>query len=313
MKPNFTSIALPWSGFFVMRTGWGKEDTWALFDGAPFGRAHQHEDKLSLLLYAGGKLLLTEGGNYAYDSSEMRSYVLSTRSHNTVRVDGQDQNRRESYEWKAQDICQKADLICKTGTDWDFGESLYREGYGAGARIRVIHRRRVFFCKHPGNGKLPFVVVIDRMEEEKAQEKAAIDEKESLPQDRRKETVHEFEWLWHIDSQVIRQEDGKVSFREMDAAFSAGEIQIITGAQEPEWQGYIATGTKQGMYRPIPCVSVKAQADRLRMVSVLCPIEAAGQVKEVIASDRPWEKGVTICFMDGSTIAFEEDELIASL
>ena len=78
-EPDFTSIALPWSGFLVMRTGWTTEDSWALFDAAPFGKAHQHEDKLSLLFYANGKLLLTEGGNYAYDTSEMRRYVLSTR------------------------------------------------------------------------------------------------------------------------------------------------------------------------------------------------------------------------------------------
>lgn len=89
--PDFTSTALPWAGFCVMRTGWTQDDIWALLDGAPFGKAHQHEDKLSLLLYANGKLLLTEGGNYAYDDSAMRRYVLSTRSHNTVRVDGQEQ------------------------------------------------------------------------------------------------------------------------------------------------------------------------------------------------------------------------------
>ena len=34
-EPDFTSIALPWSGFLVMRTGWTTEDSWALFDAAP--------------------------------------------------------------------------------------------------------------------------------------------------------------------------------------------------------------------------------------------------------------------------------------
>ncbi len=302
-EPDFTSIALPWSGFLVMRTGWEKEDTWALFDGAPFGRAHQHEDKLSLLLYANGKLLLTEGGNYAYDSSEMRSYVLSTRSHNTVRVDGQDQNRRESYEWKEEDIRRKADLIWKTGREWDFGESFYQEGYGPKARIRVMHQRRVFFCRRPGNGKLPFMVVVDRMTEEK----------EASQKENRERQAHEFEWLWHIDSQVVSREEGRIAFREMDVAFSAGEAQIITGQEETEWQGFIATGTKQGMYRPVPCVSVKARADRLRMVTVLCPVEGQSQVKEVVASGEPEENEIVIRFTDESTAAFREEELIASI
>ena len=85
-KPSFTSCVLPYSGFAVMRTGWKKEDTWGLLDCAPFGRGHQHEDKLSFLMYAGGKLLLTEGGNYAYDTSKMREYVLSSASHNTMKI-----------------------------------------------------------------------------------------------------------------------------------------------------------------------------------------------------------------------------------
>ena len=113
----------PWSGFLVMRTGWTTEDSWALFDAAPFGKAHQHEDKLSLLFYANGKLLLTEGGNYAYDTSEMRRYVLSTRAHNTVRVDAKDQNRLKHYAWKEEDIREKADLKWQLGPVWDYGES----------------------------------------------------------------------------------------------------------------------------------------------------------------------------------------------
>ena len=35
--------------------------------------------------------------NYAYDTSEMRKYVLSTRAHNTIRIDGKDQNTRRSW------------------------------------------------------------------------------------------------------------------------------------------------------------------------------------------------------------------------
>lgn len=292
-KPDFTSIALPWAGFLVMRTGWEETAAWALFDGAPFGKAHQHEDKLSLLFYANGKLLLTEGGNYAYDTSEMRSYVLSTRSHNTVRVDGQDQNRRDSYEWNEEDICQKAGLIWRSSPEWDFGESFYGEGYGHETQIRVLHQRRVFFCRQPGVGKQPFLVVIDRMKDD-------ADEK-----------MHEYEWLWHIDSQVVGEEKGRIAFQEMDVVFSAGRAEVITGQKEPEWQGFIAIGTKQGMHRPVPCVSVKDKTKEMRMVTALYP--CAGMVKEVIAPAGCREDEVMIRFTDGSSISFREEELIASL
>ena len=130
---------MPWSGFAALRTGWGQDDTWALMDAAPFGRAHQHEDKLSVLLYTNGKFLLTEGGNYAYDESEMRNYVLSTRSHNTVRVDGQDQNRRKTYAWKEEDIKKKSNLEWNFSKKWDYAKSAYDEGYGEDQDKAPVH------------------------------------------------------------------------------------------------------------------------------------------------------------------------------
>ncbi len=96
--PAEASHAFHYAGYTVMRTGWERDAMWAVLDAGHFGYGHQHEDKLSLLLHAYGRLLLTEGGNYAYDASEMRRYVLSTRAHNTIRVDGQDQNRRLGYD-----------------------------------------------------------------------------------------------------------------------------------------------------------------------------------------------------------------------
>ena len=33
-KPEYTSAAMPWSGFAALRTGWGQDDTWALMDAA---------------------------------------------------------------------------------------------------------------------------------------------------------------------------------------------------------------------------------------------------------------------------------------
>src|SRR5690606_28147273 len=97
LAPAETSVAFPQAGYFVMRSGWSREAVWALFDGGPLGYTHHHEDKLNLLLHGHGRLLLTECGNYAFDDSEMRRYAVSTRGHNTVRVDGMDQNRRRNF------------------------------------------------------------------------------------------------------------------------------------------------------------------------------------------------------------------------
>jgi hypothetical protein len=132
--PEYTSVALPYSGFTIMRTGWTSDDSWVFFDGGPFGRAHQHEDKLSLLYFTGGKLILTEAGNYAYDDSEMREYVLSTRGHNTIRVNGMDQNRRTGYTFEENEINEKADIVYRFSSDYDYAEASYTEGYGPLAR-----------------------------------------------------------------------------------------------------------------------------------------------------------------------------------
>lgn len=288
-RPEFTSIALPWSGFLVMRTGWLQQDTWALFDAAPFGRAHQHEDKLSLLLYANGKLLLTEGGNYAYDSSEMRQYVISSRAHNTVRVDSKDQNRRDRYKWKEEDIQKKADLQWKTGTDWDFGESSYTEGYGEDSS-GPVHNRRVFFYRKQEAGKRPFLVVVDRMYGNE---------------------LHQYEWLWHIDSEPESLTEGKIAFSELDVVFSAGTAVIISGREEPEWQGFVATGTGQGMYRKVSCMSVCAEMKQMRLVTVLYPCKDRHTgIKGVIASTNIDDEDITIIFEDGSRFTFQEAEVM---
>ncbi|MCU0504071.1 MAG: heparinase II/III family protein, partial [Anaerolineae bacterium] len=107
--PAVTSHAFPYAGYYVMRSGWEPDAMWAVLDAGHFGYGHQHEDKLSLLLHAYGRLLLTEGGNYAYDASEMRRYVLSTRAHNTIRVDGDDQNRRLAYDRARFDVAIPSD------------------------------------------------------------------------------------------------------------------------------------------------------------------------------------------------------------
>ena len=279
-KPAWTSEALPWAGLCVMRTGWTAADSWVLFDGGPFGKAHQHEDKLSLLFFTGGKLLLTEGGIYAYDTSEMRRYVLSTRAHNTIRVDGLDQDRRSGYAWAEDDIRKKADLAWGFGEVWDWAESRYDEGWAEteGDSFRVlrrvgdaVHERRVFFCRKPAVYGLekPFLVAVDRLTAREP---------------------HDWEALWHIDGTQTGAEAGQVRFAEGTLAFSAGEADVVSGQETPEWQGFLAVTSRQGDYRPCPCVRVHARGAALRLVTALLP-ETAGTVE---ASANPADTRLTI-------------------
>lgn len=100
-KPARESFPLHWAGHYVMRSAWTKDGNVMLMDAGPWGKGHQHQDKLSLALYANGRLLLPDGGVTMYDASRWRTYTLLTRAHNSVLIDHMDQfNGRLPYFWK---------------------------------------------------------------------------------------------------------------------------------------------------------------------------------------------------------------------
>lgn len=280
--PAETSIALPYSGFYIMRNSWDREAVWALLDAGPFGKSHQHEDKLSLLIHAYGELLLTEGGNYAYDESEMRRYVLSTRAHNTVRVDGSDQNRRSAYQWKEEDIDVPASAEWRSSDDSDYAQGTYDEGYGDQVQIKVTHNRSVLFLKnHPLLS--PCFLVIDKL----------------TPQD---EELHAYEFLWHLASEsadtqglksfTLNDKGPNLTIIKSQTGNLAGKI--VKGQMEPEWQGWKNTPiNKQGEYKPAPTVVYDLTAKGPVCVATLlfptpmgeiCPvekIELAGELDDL--------------------------------
>ena len=92
--PAGRSLVLPYAGQAFLRGGWETNAPWMCMDAGPFGFGHQHEDKLGVTLTAFGRPLLVEGGVYTYDASEWRRYVLSSRAHNVVLVDGLEQSIR---------------------------------------------------------------------------------------------------------------------------------------------------------------------------------------------------------------------------
>jgi uncharacterized heparinase superfamily protein len=78
MTTRLESKAFPQGGFYIMRHG----------DG------HKHNSRLSFELFAGDKSFIIDPGSYIYTADrEMRNLFRSTRYHNTVVVDGKEQNR----------------------------------------------------------------------------------------------------------------------------------------------------------------------------------------------------------------------------
>ena len=141
--PPYTSVALPHCGQYVMRSGWDEQALYLAMDAGPYGAGHQHEDKLHFDVHAHGRSHILDPGRFTYAGGPWRSYFLATRSHSTMLVDGQGQNRRRTprNRWIAR---RPQDNLWIAGEIFDFAAGSYDEGYGKGA-ADPVHIRKIFF------------------------------------------------------------------------------------------------------------------------------------------------------------------------
>ena len=84
-----STYAMQDSGNYVMRSGQDPNANQIIFDAGPKGGVHGHYDLLNFELYGGSRLLISDPGAYQYGTSADRNYVVSTKAHNTLNVDGQ--------------------------------------------------------------------------------------------------------------------------------------------------------------------------------------------------------------------------------
>ena len=110
--PSHSSMAYDKGGYYIMREGWGNFSSLLVFDCGSLGygpAGHGHADALSLQLFTGGYNFLVDSGTYSYNLDyNWRDMFRSTRAHNTVVVDGQDQSipkDRMSWSFRATVCC----------------------------------------------------------------------------------------------------------------------------------------------------------------------------------------------------------------
>ncbi|MFQ5706551.1 MAG: alginate lyase family protein [bacterium] len=150
LRPSKTSVAFPYTGFYVMRSGWTKKARYCLVDAGLFGSAHGHEDKLSFELHAYGSPFIVEAGTFTYVYNQWHKYFESSFAHNTVVVDGKSQLRMPRKDEWASDPHAPLPNKWLTTPDFDYLEATYENGYGnVKERIdhRVKHTRRILFVK----------------------------------------------------------------------------------------------------------------------------------------------------------------------
>jgi hypothetical protein len=89
-EPTLGSHMMPHAKYGVMRTGWQKDDRSLLFDCAPWGGFHSHQDRLQVTLYS-GRDLLVDSGQCHYDEPLARGYYRKAKAHNVLMVDEKEQ------------------------------------------------------------------------------------------------------------------------------------------------------------------------------------------------------------------------------
>jgi hypothetical protein len=104
---RLSSHAFPESGYYLLQSGGPDPSTMisAFFDCAELGfgtiAAHGHADALSFTLRAFGTDVFVDPGTYDYFTyPEWRAYFRSTRAHNTLTIDDEDQSEmRGAFMW----------------------------------------------------------------------------------------------------------------------------------------------------------------------------------------------------------------------
>ncbi|MCU0913297.1 MAG: heparinase II/III family protein [Planctomycetes bacterium] len=288
-RPEKTSMAFPYSGHYVMRSSWDPDARWLLFDAGPFGSGHQHEDKLHLIAYAYGRPLLLDAGNYMYDRSRWRRYVLSTRGHNTIRVNGEDQNRRaDRSTWVLATPFQPLENLWANGDAFDLAVGRHDAGYGVKRTIRVTHTRAIVFVKPD------YWVVVDTL----------------LPSD---DKEYSYESLFHLNADTAEldpQTGAAVTRNAKDAnlvvwpiANSKVDVTLVKGIEEEPVQGWA-----NGPWRPVPTAVITGRgAGTFRMATVLyplapgvpCPIRSVTLLPVTTEGKADDAAALRLCFANG--------------
>ncbi len=284
-KPSYTSVWMPYAGWAIMRTGWEADDAYMHFEAGPFSTGHQHEDKLTFVIYAKGSRLLTEAGIYPYDTSQWRRYVLSSYAHNITLVDKMEQHRRlpgNPYGRTNEPLPN----VFLTNDQYDFAEGWYNEGFGPKNDATVTQYRAFLFVK-PN-----FWVMFD-----------IFTSKDDKP--------HTYETMFHLENAEAKLESNTLTVTGADAgranlaiipARKEGlSVEIVKGQEEPVVQGWVPAQAYDVRAIPTPIYTRKVSGSFIEPY-ILYPLAdgEANPVKDISFADNT----LTVKMADGATHAF---------
>ena len=147
---NIGSRAFPDAGWYIMR----KNKDYMIISGGLNGQngngGHCHNDKLSFELCIDGEDVIVDPGTYIYTAEpKWRNRFRSTAYHNTVVVDGEEQNRfdEENLFWTRNEVKVRVNEW-KTSHEYDFLDAQH-SGYERLSEP-ITHRRQILFDRKRG-------------------------------------------------------------------------------------------------------------------------------------------------------------------
>ncbi len=157
VAPMFTSVAFPYSGYYIMRSGWESNSDYMFFMGSRFGRGHVEMNKLAVAYSAFGEdLLQSSPSSYSSEGvfTPYDRFLESSFGNNTMVVDGYSQRRLiGAY----NDFSEPEKSLWHTSDTLDYVEGTYSGGYNTyqgmwderktAAVEDVLHKRQVITDK----------------------------------------------------------------------------------------------------------------------------------------------------------------------
>ena len=289
--PAFRSTMLPYAGYFAMRSGWERDANHLAFDAGPIGWKHCHEDKLNVVMWAYGRLVLFDPGRGNYDDTPLGNYCMDTFGHNTVIVDNRPQRRK----WSTPDPSQMpykplSDVRWRTTPEADYAYGVFNADYGMPGPSKpypywegsnfyegwgkpAIHHRRIAF-------RLPdLFVVADTLVSRDGE-------------------AHEYDLRWQINSVQCRGVEGGQTVMTADADLpnlavipletEGLEVATASAQMEPEILGW------KFYEKPEPATTlrhIRSGDGTVQFVTLLLPLRAGqecGQVSAKRVDSETW-------------------------
>ncbi|MFP4502402.1 MAG: alginate lyase family protein [Candidatus Hydrogenedentota bacterium] len=236
------SVVFPWAGQAIFRSGWDTGARWCFFDFGPFGTGHQHHDKLHISIHAHGRDLLVDSGRYTYVGGPWRCFFVGTRAHNTLLIDGCEQDRDQL------ETDEPADGQYTITEAYDCARGTFDAGY-AGLDGGATHTRALVYVKDSPVGD--YYVAVDRVASDRPRTITA---------------------LWHLapdctpamDGVRLRTtDDGKGNLALTPSSGMPWEVRVATGEEDPI-QGWYSLGYYKKT--PAPTLVYTAELPEKEMV-----------------------------------------------